>query len=97
MNKETCLQHNTKKIDKGKYESLQVDAKKLQAKYNAIKRKCHKIKDQPQNVSGLAPKSNPEWYEKIYSCLGDANTDLNKLVSTSLDMSYSQEVIQNDS
>ena len=45
----------------------------------------------------MAPKSNPIWYEKIDSILGDTNTDLNELVSTSLDMSYSQEVIQNDS
>ena len=44
----------------------------------------------------MAPKSNPEWYEKIDSILGDTNTDLNELVSTSLDTSYSQEVIQND-
>ena len=30
------------------------------------------------------------------SILGDTNTNLNELVSTSLDTSYSQEVIQND-
>ena len=36
-------------------------------------------------------------YEKVDSILGDNNADLNELVSTSLDMSYSQEVIQNDS
>ena len=44
----------------------------------------------------MAPKSNPEWYEKIDSILGDTNTDLNELVSISLDASYSQDVIQND-
>ena len=43
----------------------------------------------------MAPKSNSEWYEKIASILGDTNTDLKELVSTSLDTSYSQEVIQN--
>ena len=37
-----------------------------------------------------------EWYEKIDSILGDTNTDLNELVSTSLDTLYSREVIQND-
>ena len=61
---------------------MQVDTKRLQAKYNAIKRKWDEIKDRPRKGSGLAPKSNSEWYEKI--------------VSTSLDTSYSQEVIQND-
>ena len=37
-----------------------------------------------------------EWYEKIDSILGDTNTDLNELVSTSLDTLYRREVIQND-
>ena len=78
------------------YEPLQVDTKRLQAKYNAVKQKwCH-IKDQPRKGSDLAPKSNPEWYKKIDSILGDTSTDLIELVSTSLDTSYSQEVIQND-
>ena len=75
---------------------MEVDIKKIQAKYNAIKRKWHEIKDRPQKDSGLAPKSNLEWYEKIDPILGYTNTDLNELVSTSLDTSYSQEVIQND-
>ena len=63
---------------------MQVDVKKLQAKYNAIKRKWLKIKDQPRKGSGLAPKSDPEWYEKIDYILGDTNADINELVSTSL-------------
>ena len=74
MDNEEFLQRNAKDFGKGKYEPLQVDTKKLQAKYNAIKRK---------------------WRE-IDSILGDTNTDLNELVSTSLDTSYSQKVIQND-
>ena len=37
MNKEEFLQHNANNFGKGKYELLQVDTKKLQAKYNAIK------------------------------------------------------------
>ena len=44
----------------------------------------------------MASKSNPEWCKKINSILGDTNTDLNEVVFTSLDTSYSQEVIQND-
>ena len=96
MNKEESLQRNAKNFVKGKFEPLQVNTKKLQAKYNAIKRKWCKIKDQRRKGSNLAPKINPEWYEKIDSILGDTNTDLNELVSTSLDTSYSQEVIQND-
>ena len=44
----------------------------------------------------MAPKSNPEWHEKIDSILVDTNTNLNELVSTSLDTSYSQDIIQND-
>ena len=48
-----------------KNEPVQVDTKKLQTKCNAIKRKWREIKDQPRKGSGLAPKSNPEWYEKI--------------------------------
>ena len=96
MNKEEFLQRNAKNFGKWKYEPLQVDAKKLQAKYNAIKRKWCKIKDQPRKSSGLTPKSNPEWYEKIDSIPGDTNIDLNELVSISLDTSYRQEVIQND-
>ena len=96
MNKEEFLQCNAKKFGKGKFELLQVDTKKRQAKYNAIKGKWCEIKDQSRKGSGLAPKCNPEWYEKIDSILGDTNTDLNEQVSTSLDMSYSQEVIQND-
>ena len=75
---------------------MQVDKKKLQAKYVAINWKWCKIKDQPWKGSSLAPKSNPKWYERIDSILRDTNTDLNKLVSTSLDTSYSQKVIQNN-
>ena len=45
MNKEEFLQGNTKNFGKGKYKPLQVDAKKLQAKYNGIKRKYREIKD----------------------------------------------------
>ena len=61
MNKEEFLQRNARNFGKGKYEPLQVYAKKLQAKYNAIKRKWCEIKEQPQKGSGMAPKSNPEW------------------------------------
>ena len=43
----------------------------------------------------MAPKSNSEWYKKIDSLL-DTNTDLNELVSRSLDTPHNQEVIQND-
>ena len=75
---------------------MQVDTKKLHAKYNAIKRKWSKIKYRPRKSSGLAPKSKPECYKKIDSILGDTNTDINELVSISLDTLYSQEVIQND-
>ena len=39
MNKEEFLQRKAKKFGKGKFEFLQVDTKKLQAKYNAIKGK----------------------------------------------------------
>ena len=87
VNKEEFLQLNAKNFGKGKNEPLQVDTKKLQAKYNAIKRKWRKKKDQPQKGSVLALKSNPEWYEKIDSILGDSNPDLNEPVSTSLDTS----------
>ena len=65
-------------------------------KQNAIKRKWRKIKDRPRKGNGLAPKSNPEWYQKTDSILDDINTDLSEIVSTSLDTSYSQEGIQND-
>ena len=47
MNKEEFLQRNAKNFGKGKYKPLQVDTKKLQAKYNAIKRKWREIKDRP--------------------------------------------------
>ena len=53
-------------------------------------------KSKTDRKKAAAPKSNPAWYEKIDSILGDTNTDLNELVSISLDTSYSQEVIQND-
>ena len=96
MNKEEFLQCNAKNFSKGKYEPLQVDTKKLQTKYHVLKRKWREIKDRPRKGSGLAPKSNLEWHEKIDYILGDINTDLNELVSTSLDTPYSQEVIQND-
>ena len=96
MNKEEFLQCNPKKFGKEKHKPLQVDTKKLQAKYNAIKLKWRKIKDQPQKNSVLAPKSSLEWYKNIDSTLCDTNTDLNELVSTSLDTSYSKEFIQND-
>ena len=43
----------------------------------------------------MAPKSNSEWYKKIDSLLDDTNTDLNELVSRSLDTPHNQEVIQN--
>ena len=81
MNKEDFLQRNTI-FGKGKFEPFQVDTEKLQAKYNAMKRKWH--------------QSNPEWYKNIDSILGDTNTDFNEVVFKSLDRSYNQEVIQND-
>ena len=96
MNKEEFLQHNSKNFGKGKYEPLQDDTKKFKAKYNTIKQKWREIKERSRKGSDLAPKSNPAWYEKIDCILVDTNTDLNKLVSTSLDTSYSQEVIQNN-
>ena len=96
MNKEEYLQRNAKNFDKGKYGPLQVDTKKLQAKYNTIKREWCEIKDRARKGSGLAPKGNPEWYEKLDSILDDTTAALNELVSTSLGTSYSQEVIQND-
>ena len=45
MNKEEFLQRNAKNFGKGKYQSLQVNTRKLQAKYNAIKPKWREIKD----------------------------------------------------
>ena len=54
------------------------------------------MKDRPQKYNGLAPKNNPEWYEKIDSVIADTNTDLSELVSTSLDTSCTQKVIEND-
>ena len=80
MNKEEFLQRNTKNFGKGKYEPLQVDTKKLQAKYNAIKRKWREIRDRTRKDSGLAPKSTPELYEKIDSILGDHNPDLEGMI-----------------
>ena len=73
MNKEEFLQPKAKNFGKGKYETFQVDTKKLQAKYTAIKRKWREIKDRQRKGSGLTPKSNPEWYEKIDSIVGDTN------------------------
>ena len=96
MNKEEFLQRNAKNFGKGKYEPLQDDTKPLKAKYNTIKQKWCEIKDRSRKGSDLAPKSNPEWYKKIDSILVDTNTELNELVSTSLDTSYSHEVIQNN-
>ena len=37
MNKEEFLQRKPKNFGKGRYKPLQVNTKKLQAKYNAIK------------------------------------------------------------
>ena len=65
MYKEEFLQRNAKNFGKRKCKPLQVDTKKLQAKYNAIKRKWRKIKDRPRKGSDLAGKCNPEWYEKL--------------------------------
>ena len=53
------------------------------------------------NKSGAKSKTDHEkaaaWLHRvIQTILGDTNADLNELVSTSLDTSYSQEVIQND-
>ena len=96
MNKEEFLQRNSKNFAKGKYEPLQDDTKKFKAKYNTTKQKWREIKDRSRKGSDLAPKSNPKQYEKIDSILVDTNTELNELVSTSLDTSYSQEVIQNN-
>ena len=52
------------------------------------------IKDQPRKASGLAPKSNPEWYKKIDSILGDTTTDFNKLVSTSLERQTAKKLFK---
>ena len=61
MNKEEFLQRNAKSFGKGKYEPLQIDTMKLQAKYNAIKRKQRKIKDRTRKGSGLTPKVSLPW------------------------------------
>ena len=51
MNKEEFLQRNARNFGKGKYEPLQVYAKKLQAKYNAIKRKWRETKTDHKKVA----------------------------------------------
>ena len=71
MNKEEFLQRYEKKFGKGSTNVCWLVQKRLQAKYNAIKRKWPKIKYRQRKGSRLDPKSNPEWYEKIDYILGD--------------------------
>ena len=59
MNKEEFLQRKPKNFGKGRYKPLQVNTKKLQAKYNAIKWKWRGIKNRPRKGNGLAPKNDP--------------------------------------
>ena len=78
------------------YEHLQIDTKKLQIKYNFLKKKWHEIKDRPRLGSGLAPQELPAWYSDLYLVLGDTNIGLEDVVSEPAETSYGQDVLENE-
>ena len=75
---------------------LQIDTKKLQIKYNFLKKKWRGIKDQPRLGSGLAPHELPAWYSDLDLVLDDTNTGLEDVVSEPVDTSYGQDVLENE-
>ena len=75
---------------------LQIDTKKLQIKYNFLKKKWREIKDRPRLGSGLAPQELPAWYSDLDLVLGDTNTGLEDVVSEPVETSYGQDVLENE-
>ena len=96
LREEGFMELNQKNFGKGKYDSLYLDTKKLQVKYNALKKKWRDIKDRPMKGSGLAPEKHPDWYENLNAVLGDTNSNLEEVVSNPLDTSYAKEHYENE-
>ena len=87
---------NNKNFGKGPYENLILDTKRLQIKYNALKKKWRDVKDRPKKGSGLAPTKTPDWYDNLDAVLGDTNSNLDEVISDPLDTSYARENYAND-
>ena len=88
-----------KKFSHKKYTAfglLQIDTKKLQIKYNFLKKKWRGIKDHPRSGSGLAPQDLPAWYSDLDLVLYDTNTGLEDVVSEPVETSYGQDVLENE-
>ena len=87
---------NKNNFGKSPYEHLQIDTKKLQIKYNFLKKKWREIKDRPRLGLGLAPQELPAWYSDLDLVLGDTNTGLEDVVSEPAETSYGQNVLENE-
>ena len=87
---------NKKKFGKSSYQHLQIDTKKLQIKYNFLKKKWREIKDRPRLGSGLAPQELPAWYSDLDLVLCDTSTGLEDVVSDPAETSYGQNVLENE-
>jgi len=61
---------------------LDLDVKKLQAKYNNIKQQWRKIRDKQKNGSGLSASKIPEWFEIVNPVLADTNQTMENMFPT---------------
>ena len=57
---ESFIQKNGNNFGKGNYSSLEFNTKKLQIKYNSLKKKRRELKDRPKKGSGLEPEKHPD-------------------------------------
>ena len=59
--KKVLPKKNGKNFGKGNYNPLELDTKKLQIKYNVLKKKWCELKDRSKKGSGLERKKHPCW------------------------------------
>ena len=96
LQKEHFVELNKKNFGKGGYNHLDIDTKKLQTKYNSLKKKWREIRDRPRTKSGVSPKDVPDWYANLDKVLGDTNTNLENVISDPSETSFVQEMQAED-
>ena len=73
--------------NKGDIVPLDVDHKRLQTKYNTIKKQWRQISDSKKNGSRLAGRDDPQWFIIVNPVLSDTNGGINAVCSGPLDTS----------
>lgn len=96
LNEEFFIETNKKHFPSNTYNFLTVDIKKLQMKYNALKKQWRTITDRAKSGSGLAPDKTPDWYRILDPIFSDSNSGLEDIVSTPNETSFYQQNYESD-